>query len=151
MRRMFWLLVLLSAGLIQNARAESSTFSAFGGEAGLVRIMDDLMLELLKDPRTEPFFRDTDQAHVKKMLVEQLCALLDGGCTYTGLNMQTAHEGMGVKREHFNALIENLQVAMDRNRVPFRAQNKLLAKLAPMHRDIVEKELLAEEALPDEI
>ena len=35
--------------------------------------------------------------------------------------------------------IEALQDAMDKHDVPFRAQNKLLALLAPMHRDIVEK------------
>jgi hemoglobin len=26
---------------------------------------------------------------------------------------------------------------MDKHQVPFRAQNKLLAKLAPMHRDVI--------------
>jgi hemoglobin len=30
-----------------------------------------------------------------------------------------------------------LQVAMDQHDVPFSAQNKLLAKLAPMHREVV--------------
>jgi hemoglobin len=30
-----------------------------------------------------------------------------------------------------------LQLAMDKQGVPFRAQNKLLAKLAPMHREII--------------
>jgi len=30
-----------------------------------------------------------------------------------------------------------LQVAMDQHKVPFRAQNQLLARLAPMHREIV--------------
>jgi hemoglobin len=38
-----------------------------------------------------------------------------------------------------NALIENLQFAMDKEGVPFAAQNKLLAKLAPQQRDIVER------------
>jgi hemoglobin len=30
-----------------------------------------------------------------------------------------------------------LQFAMDKNQVPFSTQNKLLAVLAPMHRDII--------------
>jgi hemoglobin len=36
----------------------------------------------------------------------------------------------------FNALAEDLQFVMDAANVPFRAQNKLLAKLAPMLKDM---------------
>jgi len=32
-----------------------------------------------------------------------------------------------------------MQVAMDREKIPFRTQNKLMAILAPMHREIVTK------------
>jgi hemoglobin len=51
--------------------------------------------------------------------------------------MKPMHANLGITRENFNALIEQLQFAMDKNNVPFRAQNKLLAVLAPMHREIV--------------
>jgi hemoglobin len=44
-----------------------------------------------------------------------------------------------VNRAQFNALVENLQDAMAKNDVPSRTQNRLLALLAPMHRDIVTK------------
>jgi len=43
-----------------------------------------------------------------------------------------------VRRADFNALVELLQVTMDARGVPVRAQNRLLALLAPMHRDIIE-------------
>jgi hemoglobin len=38
-----------------------------------------------------------------------------------------------------NILVEHLQHAMDREGVPFAAQNRFLAKLAPMKRDVVER------------
>jgi len=47
------------------------------------------------------------------------------------------HEGFDIDRASFNALVEVLQEAMDAQGIPFSAQNKLLAQLAPMHRDIV--------------
>jgi hemoglobin len=53
--------------------------------------------------------------------------------------MRTAHAGMGVTRTDLNALVENLQAAMREAGVPFAAQNRLLAKLAPMSKDIVER------------
>lgn len=114
-------------------------FHDFGDKPGLARIMDDFMLNLLADPRTRPFFEKSNQARVKEQLVEQFCEILGGQCKYTGVPMQPMHASLAINREHFNALVEDLQLAMNKNKVPFRSQNKLLAKLAPMHRDIVTK------------
>ena len=44
---------------------------------------------------------------------------------------------MGASRADLNALVENLQTAMREARVPFGAQNRLLAKLAPMSKDVL--------------
>ena len=114
-------------------------FEDFGGKAGLVAIMDDFMINLLADPRTRTFFENSDQAKVKTLLVDQFCEILNGGCTYAGRSMVEAHQGMGVKESDFLALVEALQKAMDKHKVPFASQNKLLAALAPQHRDIITK------------
>jgi hemoglobin len=53
--------------------------------------------------------------------------------------MATAHKDMGLQNHDFNALVENLQAAMDQEGVPFHDQNRLLAKLAPMQRTTVER------------
>jgi hemoglobin len=98
--------------------------------------MEVFMAQLLIDERTRPFFAEADKTAIKAHLVEQFCVILGGPCEYTGRDMKTAHAGMGVERSNFNALVEDLQIAMTKRGIPFRAQNKLLAKLAPMHRDI---------------
>ena len=109
----------------------------FGGEAGLAALMETFMAGLVADPRTKPFFANADQVRVKRQLTEQFCVILGGDCRYSGRDMRSSHKGQDIHRGHFNALVEVLQVAMDQHGVPFRAQNKLLAKLAPMHREIV--------------
>jgi hemoglobin len=114
-------------------------FEQFGGEPGLVALMDDLMVLLLADERMKPFFEYADQALIKKHLVEQFCVILGGPCTYTGRDMKKTHALLGIDRADFNALVEDLQIAMNGRDIPFRAQNKLLEKLAPMHREIVVK------------
>lgn len=114
-------------------------FEAFGGKPGLVAIVDDLMINLMADPKTHPYFAKVDRNRVKEKLVEQFCVILGGPCTYTGDDMRVVHRGLNIQRADFNALVEDLQVAMDKHDVPFRAQNKLLAKLAPMHR-IIDKQ-----------
>ncbi len=125
-----------SANLGNTPMKGTETFKAFGGKEGLVKIMDDFMIGLVADPRTKPFFDNEKQAFIKAMLVEQMCELMNGGCKYPGRDMATAHANMKVNREAFNALVEQFQFAMDKHNVPFSAQNKLLAKLAPMYRQI---------------
>ncbi|MGL1437501.1 hypothetical protein ACSTIH_23875, partial [Vibrio parahaemolyticus] len=60
-------------------------------------------------------------------------------CTYDGRTMAEAHRGMMVHEGSFYALVEELQVAMNKRHIPFPAQNRLLAALAPMHHDIIDK------------
>lgn len=111
-------------------------YREFGEIGGLTALMDDFMVILLADTRTRPFFENADQRKIKKLLVEQFCVILGGPCSYTGRDMKSSHAELGIGRDHFNALVEDLQQAMDKRGIAFRAQNKLLAKLAPMHREI---------------
>lgn len=127
----------LSSPNLGNTPMEGTeTFQAFGGKEGLVKIMDDFMIGLVADPRTTKFFNNEKQNFIKAMLVEQMCELMNGGCKYPGRDMRTTHASMKVNREAFNALVEQFQFAMDKHNVPFSAQNKLLAKLAPMYREV---------------
>ena len=118
---------------------DAGIYKEFGEKEGLIRIMDDFMVNLLKDPRTKPSFENADQKRIKEQLVDQFCFILNGPCEYRGAKMKSIHANAGINRENFNALVEQLQFSMDKYNVPFRAQNKLLAVLAPMHRDIITK------------
>ena len=53
--------------------------------------------------------------------------------------MSTAHQQMHITNAQFNALAEDLQIAMDKHGVASSVQNKLIAKLAPMQRAVVTK------------
>jgi hemoglobin len=117
--------------------ADDALYRQLGGREGLVRLMDDFMVRLLADPRMNPFFKDANQAHVKAQLVQQICELSGGPCKLEGPDMKSVHDGRDITRADFNALVEVLQQAMDAQGIAFGAQNRLLAQLAPMHRDIV--------------
>ena len=117
--------------------ADDTLYQAFGGQPGLVRLMDDFMTRLLADKRMNAFFKDADQKHVKEQLVVQFCQVAGGPCKLSGPDMKKAHDGMDITRGDFNALVEVLQQSMDAQGIPFGAQNRMLAQLAPMHRDIV--------------
>ncbi len=116
---------------------DGSLYRAFGGHDGLVRVVDDLFVQVDADPRINGFFEKAKRAHTKAMLVEQFCEVTGGGCVYSGKDMGASHRELGITQADFNALVEDLQKAMDQNHVPFTAQNRLLAALAPQSRAIV--------------
>jgi hemoglobin len=131
-----------SAAMAASAPRDPSlkpVFDEFGGKPGLVALMNDFMDNMMADTRTRPYFVDADREHIKVELVDQFCVILDGPCTYTGKDMEKVHRSLGINRAAFNALVEDLQTAMNKQGIPFRAQNKLLAKLAPMHKVVITK------------
>ncbi len=110
---------------------------AFHGQAGVDRIVEGMVARNLVDPRIGDIFKGQDMVRLRRVLKEQICYILNGGCHYSGRPMRSAHTDMGVQHADMGALVENLQAAMRQEGVAFAAQNRLLAKLAPMHRDIV--------------
>lgn len=70
-------------------------------------------------------------------LSDQFCQLSGGPCKYEGADMKSAHADMGIRKHEFHALVEDLQAAMDARGIPYAQQNRLLALLAPMHRDVI--------------
>ncbi len=117
----------------------TTLFEQFGGRDGLTKIMDDVMPRWLQNSRTRPFFANSDQERIKLQLVEQFCVIMNGPCKYSGRTMAEAHRGMNVDEAAFYALVEELQRSLNAMKVPFAAQNRLIAALAPMHRDIIDK------------
>ena len=120
-------------------RTDPALFAAFHGKDGVSRIVDDLVARAVADPRISEIFKNQDLVRLRRTLKEQLCYLMDGGESYSGRDMKASHKDMGIQDADFNALVENLQKAMNKEGVPFRDQNRLLALLAPMHKDVVTK------------
>lgn len=126
-----------TAQLTRCCNGDPSTYQAFGEKAGIERLMQRFLKGLVADERTRPFFENQNHDRIIAQLTDQVCYALEGPCQYGGRGMADTHKNMGIKREQFNALVEVLQGAMDQAGIPFRSQNKLLAVLAPMERDIV--------------
>lgn len=130
--------VALAAPRAQAEEPDRRAFDAFGGKAGLDRVADVGVERLIHDPRIQDRFKNANIPRLKMQLATQFCALLNGPCEYTGQDMKQAHAGMGLRDYDFNALAEDFQIAMNEVGVPYRWQNSLISKLAPMERQITE-------------
>jgi hemoglobin len=129
----------VTALVLSPARASDTLYDDLGQKAGVDNIAKSLVARVHADPRTKDYFEGVSDKRLTEKLAEQFCQLADGPCTYTGHSMKEAHAGLHVNRAAFNALVEDLQAAMDEFKVPYAAQNRLIAKLAPMSRDIEER------------
>jgi hemoglobin len=114
-----------------------SLFDQLGGMDAVTRIAHRTIEISAKDPRIKDEFKFVKLNRVKDKLALQFCELSGGPCKYDGDPMKPLHKPMKLTTADFNALVEALQQAMREEGVPFRAQNKLVAILAPMHKDIV--------------
>jgi len=130
---------MLGLAAIHPARADDTLFRDLGGREGLARIVDTMLEISLKDPRIKEKFAESNMVRLERELAVHLCYVTGGPCKYEARTMAEAHAELQLNHAHFNALVEIMQVAMDREKIPFRTQNKLLAILAPMHREVVTK------------
>lgn len=119
------------------ATAPAGLYQALGEKPGITRLMDDFVNRLVQDPRIGGHFKEVKPSALKESLTDQICQLSGGPCQYEGADMKSAHADMDINKGHFNALVEVLQTAMDAQGIPFAQQNRLLALLAPMHRDVI--------------
>jgi len=53
--------------------------------------------------------------------------------------MKAVHAGLGITQADFYRLVEHLRQILDAHGVATREKNELLARLAPMKRDVVTK------------
>ena len=128
------LLSPLSAGA---QTTDSSLFQHLGQKPGVERLMNDFVERLAADPRTAPFFAKANLQHLKEQLTDQICHVSGGPCQYEGADMKTAHAEMDIRKGDFNALVDVLEKTMDAQGIAFSDQRDLLARLAPMHRDVI--------------
>jgi hemoglobin len=132
--------ILLTLSIMMFGCAhQRSLYDRLGGEPVVTAIVDSLIARFADDTRVAPTFAKTDIARFRKLLIEQICEITGGGCKYTGRDMKSTHDGMHITENQFNALVEDLQYAMNQQRIPIELQNELIALLAPMRKDIIRR------------
>jgi len=132
------LLAFASAGLAK----EKSFYERLGGKKAIIAVVDEFVGRVAADTRINKHFiaaaSDPKRLDAFKMkLVDQICEASGGPCKYTGMDMKSAHAGMGITASDFDALVEDLVAALDKFKVGASEKQQLLGVLGPMKSDIV--------------
>jgi hemoglobin len=120
-----------------DSMTSASLYVRLGGKPAITAVVDDFISNVAADSRINARFASANIPRLKTLLVEQICAGSGGPCTYTGRDMATAHQGMGIRGDEFDALVGDLVKSLDKYQVPEREKNDLLALLGPSKSAIV--------------
>jgi hemoglobin len=87
----------------QEASAKApSLYKRLGGYDALAAVTDDFIGRMVADPRLSRFFvghAKESLDRIRQLIVDQLCNVTGGPCLYIGLDMKTAHEGLGIREK----------------------------------------------------
>jgi hemoglobin len=135
-----YFVVAIALGLTACAEKPApvtSLYERLGGKEAIVKVVDEFVTNVGADSRINAFFAKTDIPRMKGHLVDLVCQSTGGPCQYAGRDMKPLHANMGIKDEHFNALVEDLVQALDKFNAPQKEKDELLGLLGPMRKDIV--------------
>src|SRR6266849_5273595 len=121
-----------------SGKMERSLYERLGGMESIVGVVEDFRDRVAEDARINQKFARTDLSRLRKMLIDQVCEVAGGPCTYTGRNMKDAHAGMKVTNGEFDALVEDLVATLNHFKVGKTEQAEILGVLGPLKSDIVE-------------
>lgn len=125
--------------------AEVKLWDRLGGLEAVTKVVDDFVALAGDDPKVN-FSRDgklkfTDEqiAGFKKSLVAFVSAASGGPLKYTGKSMKEAHQGMAITNAEFDATVDALLRALDKNGVKEEDVKALRAAVEGTRKDIVQK------------
>jgi hemoglobin len=116
---------------------DDTLFADMGGQSGIDKIVDASVDNYLADPRISAIFDESNMDRLRAEFKVQFCQVAGGACVYKGHSMAAAHKGLHLTNADFNAVVEDLQSAMDNCNIPFATQNRFLARLAPYQHQVV--------------
>ena len=115
-------------------------YRRLGGRDGIAVVVGDFVAFVVADSRINARFKDMKPPEFEKLksnLSDQICEATGGPCSYLGRDMKTTHHGMKITDAEWDATVENLGKALDKNKVGAPEKNELLKALGPMKPDIV--------------
>ena len=116
---------------------EKTLYERLGGANGIAAITEDIWTNHTSNPLVKNRYVNSDPENVKKMVRDFFGAGTGGPEVYTGKDMLSAHTGMNINDQEFNAVIDDVLKALKSNDIGQREYDEVLAILWSMKGDVV--------------
>jgi hemoglobin len=137
---------LLLAGMLSAPAyaqmKEKSLYERLGGYDAISAVVNELAVRLVTDRQLGVYFKGLSNDSKRKLiahLTDFVCSATGGPCIYTGRDMKTSHEGLGITEEDWNRFVKITKEVLDKFKVPAKEQQEFLQAVAPLKSVIVEK------------
>jgi hemoglobin len=114
-----------------------SLYVRIGGKPALEAAVDRFYERVLADDRISHFFRTVDMDGQRKKQKRFLAYVFGANETWGGKSMRDAHAHLKLTEEHFGAVAENLQGALQDLGVPADLIGEVMAIAASTHDDVL--------------
>jgi hemoglobin len=137
---------LLLAGMLSapahTQAMEKSLYERLGGYDAMSAVVNELAVRLVKDEKLGVYFKGLSNDSKRKLiahLTDFVCSATGGPCIYTGRDMKTSHEGLGVTEEEWERFVRITKEVLNKFKVPAKEQQEFLQLVSPLKSVIVEK------------
>jgi hemoglobin len=132
---------MLSAPVYAQAK-EKSLYERLGGYDAISAVVNELAVRLVTDRQLGVYFKGLSNDSKRKLiahLTDFVCSATGGPCIYTGRDMKTSHEGLGITEEEWDRFVKITKEVLNKFKVPAKEQQEFLQAVAPLKSVIVEK------------
>ena len=121
---------------------DTSLYKRLGGYDVIAAFTDQWLGLVLGDPVLAGYFRgmsNDTKGRARQLIVDFIANSTGGPAIYTGRDMKMLHEGLGISRGEYDALMQHAGTTLDTLGVGRREKDDLLAWLAGLEGDIIER------------
>ena len=118
-----------------------SLYARLGGYDAVAAVASDLLPRLMSDEELGRFWAHRGEDGIqreKQLLIDFLCHCSGGPMYYTGRDMATAHRGMRISSDDWQAFLGHLQATLDKFELPATERDEVLAFINSTRDEIVE-------------
>jgi hemoglobin len=122
------------------AQQQTSLYHRLGGYDALAAVTDDFIGRIATDPQLKRFFAGHNKeglTRIRQHVIDFLCNATGGPCAYAGQDMKTAHAGLGITEDDWNASVKDLVVTLEKFKVPEKEKSEVLGAISGLKGDIV--------------
>lgn len=134
---LFVALVTGCAGQQSQTSQDATLYERLGGKEAITAVVQHLWGVVSKDKRINSYFAHTKPEVFGSQLIDFLCQGAGGPCEYQGGDMHTAHTGMKISSDDFDALAEDIVITLNHFNVPQQEQDEVMGMLGGMKAQVI--------------
>ena len=125
-----------------QATAAPTLYQRLGGYDVIAAFTDQWLGLVLGDPVLAPYFRgmsNDTKGKARQLIVDFIAASTGGPTIYTGRDMKTLHEGLGISRGEYDAIMRHAATTLQALGIGAQAKDDVLTWMASLKGDMIER------------